>query len=516
MPACSASEQREVFIDLSGEWLLTCENPGKNLTSECPENRILLPGSWTHIVKSNSDLVSLVRLEKEVFIDESMRGRLLVLSLGRIAVSDETFFNGVLIGRTGAIPDPENHLNYRFAWTRWRNYNLPETLIKYGAVNKITMRVYSHVINGVNGNLFITDAGAAAESVFHVQSLLDLDLKSIVINIILGMFFVLILVAYRKRLAIFYTFMIIIVVSVVQLNIMGLSYDDGVARFRVILALFSLGYLFFTLAVEQFFEITFKKFRCAILIITAAVELLVILAPDSKSLIYIGGTATLGLNIIMVSYYTVIFFSALKENFRRYWIFLITVIPLVVTTVQTYITFFQFEFHKMSSAFLFHLPIVLITLLLIMLLDFINVKTEMNLMKALLEFRTRALKRITNSLKKKPAREQGDRFNELTAYLDENFQERYNRSELAARFGFNEDYMCQLFKKKKGITISSYVNLKRVETSKELLLDSDSKIIDIAYHVGFESLVHFHREFKKHTGKTPQGYRVDSKVDSGC
>jgi len=68
--------------------------------------------------------------------------------------------------------------------------------------------------------------------------------------------------------------------------------------------------------------------------------------------------------------------------------------------------------------------------------------------------------------------------------------------------------MGQVFKKTTGINISNYINNKRIEGAKDLLIETDAKIIDIAYHVGFDNLTHFHRQFKKQTGKTPSEYRV--------
>jgi two-component system response regulator YesN len=86
--------------------------------------------------------------------------------------------------------------------------------------------------------------------------------------------------------------------------------------------------------------------------------------------------------------------------------------------------------------------------------------------------------------------------------------------ELSRKFGLNEDYMGQLFKKVTGTTISNYINTNKINAAKSLLAGTNSKIIDIAYHVGFDNLTHFHRQFKKQTGCTPNEYRTVVKKES--
>ncbi|MDD5603976.1 MAG: helix-turn-helix transcriptional regulator, partial [Eubacteriales bacterium] len=54
---------------------------------------------------------------------------------------------------------------------------------------------------------------------------------------------------------------------------------------------------------------------------------------------------------------------------------------------------------------------------------------------------------------------------------------------------------------------SSYLNLKRVETSKRLLADSSVNLLEIAGLSGFEDQSYFTKVFKKYTGTSPGKYR---------
>ena len=70
-------------------------------------------------------------------------------------------------------------------------------------------------------------------------------------------------------------------------------------------------------------------------------------------------------------------------------------------------------------------------------------------------------------------------------------------------------YFCKMFKKITGINFTDYVSRVRIESAKNLLLNPNLRISEIAYEVGFQSLTHFNRVFKKIVGRSPTQYRVN-------
>jgi len=48
----------------------------------------------------------------------------------------------------------------------------------------------------------------------------------------------------------------------------------------------------------------------------------------------------------------------------------------------------------------------------------------------------------------------------------------------------------------------------RIEKSKNLLLNPNLRVSEIAFEVGFQSLTHFNRVFKKLLGQSPTDYRA--------
>jgi AraC-like DNA-binding protein len=68
-------------------------------------------------------------------------------------------------------------------------------------------------------------------------------------------------------------------------------------------------------------------------------------------------------------------------------------------------------------------------------------------------------------------------------------------------------YFCKLFKKVTGLNFTDYVARLRIERAKSLLLNPNLRVSEIAYEVGFQSLTHFNRVFKKILGQSPTEYR---------
>jgi len=69
-------------------------------------------------------------------------------------------------------------------------------------------------------------------------------------------------------------------------------------------------------------------------------------------------------------------------------------------------------------------------------------------------------------------------------------------------------YFCKIFKRETGINFTDYLSRVRLERAKNLLLNPNLRVSEIAYEVGFQSLTHFNRVFKRILGRSPTDYRV--------
>lgn len=71
----------------------------------------------------------------------------------------------------------------------------------------------------------------------------------------------------------------------------------------------------------------------------------------------------------------------------------------------------------------------------------------------------------------------------------------------------NASYLSTIFKKETGLTLTEYVNKKRMELAMKLLETTRLQIQTIAQQCGILDVHYFSRMFKKHTGVTPKMYR---------
>jgi AraC-like DNA-binding protein len=69
-------------------------------------------------------------------------------------------------------------------------------------------------------------------------------------------------------------------------------------------------------------------------------------------------------------------------------------------------------------------------------------------------------------------------------------------------------YFCKLFKRATGLTFTNFLSCVRIERSKNLLINPQLRVSEIAYEVGFQSLTHFNRVFQKLLGQSPTEYRL--------
>lgn len=93
-------------------------------------------------------------------------------------------------------------------------------------------------------------------------------------------------------------------------------------------------------------------------------------------------------------------------------------------------------------------------------------------------------------------------------YINEHQAEKLPLRQVAKAVNTSAFYFCKLFKKVTGINYTDYLSRVRIEKSKNLLLNPNLRVSEIAFEVGFQSLTHFNRVFKRILGQSPTEYRA--------
>jgi len=92
-------------------------------------------------------------------------------------------------------------------------------------------------------------------------------------------------------------------------------------------------------------------------------------------------------------------------------------------------------------------------------------------------------------------------------FIREHHTEDLTLGRVAAAVHTSLFYFCKLFRKVTGTTFTEFVSRTRIEKARNLLLNPNLRVSEIAYTVGFQSLTHFNRVFKKILGESPTKFR---------
>jgi len=92
-------------------------------------------------------------------------------------------------------------------------------------------------------------------------------------------------------------------------------------------------------------------------------------------------------------------------------------------------------------------------------------------------------------------------------FIGKNQNEALSLGQVARAVNTSTFYFCKMFKKATGLNFTDYVSRTRIEKAKNLLLNPNLRVSEIAFEVGFQSLTHFNRVFKKIVGESPTEYR---------
>lgn len=92
-------------------------------------------------------------------------------------------------------------------------------------------------------------------------------------------------------------------------------------------------------------------------------------------------------------------------------------------------------------------------------------------------------------------------------YIEDHHRDDLSLGEVASSVHTSLFYFCKLFKRHTGVCFTEYVSRFRTEKAKKLLLNPNLRVSEIAYEVGFQSLTHFNRVFKRILHESPSEYR---------
>ncbi len=102
----------------------------------------------------------------------------------------------------------------------------------------------------------------------------------------------------------------------------------------------------------------------------------------------------------------------------------------------------------------------------------------------------------------------------IKSYIQQHPEDDLSQERLGDMFKISASHLRKIFKEETGQTFKDYVLGVRLEQAKELLRDSDLKVVEVANKVGYFSTQSFVRTFRQVVDMTPTEYRETSREGS--
>ena len=134
-------------------------------------------------------------------------------------------------------------------------------------------------------------------------------------------------------------------------------------------------------------------------------------------------------------------------------------------------------------------------------------KTQYEAMVHLLEVFAQHLAMIANQLVVQEETAEPPMIRKAKDFIQAHKGEDLSLTEVAKAVNSSTFYFCKMFKKATGLHFTDYLSRIRIEKAKNLLLNPHLRVSEIAFQVGFQSLTHFNRVFRKIVGQSPTAYR---------
>ncbi len=105
------------------------------------------------------------------------------------------------------------------------------------------------------------------------------------------------------------------------------------------------------------------------------------------------------------------------------------------------------------------------------------------------------------------------RLRRVQAFVEDNLSTKLRVDQLADLIGLSPSHFMRVFRSRLGVTVRSYIESRRIEAAKELMLRTSARLTDIALQCGMTDQPHFTRVFRRNVGQPPHRWR-ESQFDS--
>ncbi len=421
------------------------------------------------------------------------------ISTGRVRLAEKIFINNFMIG---SVPPEEAGWN-----PLPRNYVIPENVIIKGKNSVyILLGTYGSQFCGITDDVLIQTEEQFRKTELAnklIYLLIPFGIMILYIGFIIQS--VISFILNRKEKLYIYLSMILAILGIFIFISLPLYKVTSFEFFHAIrMACLITCSAIIILIIQSMYRLYFSNYN-RIIIPLLLVFSVIILASSGTDYFNLISRIFVILNyIILIPYFIFIIYmmntikrrNAGSDKFVHYTVIASLVICSIIVISETYID--STGGHYSGFIVTFFPPVCVVFLAIFIAREIMKRQLE-------LDFLYEKLKESRNDITITDASE--EKLKRVINFIDKNFTCDISREGLAAAIELNPSYMGTLFKTYKGMTINNYINKLRIDSAIGQLEMKNSRIIDIAFSVGFENIVSFNRVFKKITGKTPSEYK---------
>ncbi|TFH42143.1 MAG: helix-turn-helix domain-containing protein [Chrysiogenales bacterium] len=441
------------------------------------------------------------------------------ISLGRVYYTDSVYVNRRLVGGRHTTIIQDLHAP--------RNYEIPPGVLVPGKnIIHVRLGIYGREYGGIADRVRLL----SHDSFIRTSILMEFLYRQLTVGIMilfLGQIAFLVLqLLWRNREAITIIALVIFLIWISYLMALFSPYYPFSPDFRITLLWGSACFvpIFFFLFIQYYYRIFLTAINMIYIPVLVVFTILCLINQDTTSPYYLGrelGVAGLVLSV-PVHLYALYYISKRRPGKTIIYFIVLGLLPacVIVWDIVNYLYIRHFPplYH------IYTLPGIVILFMTLRIKD--AMKKEIRL-EVLYESLKNAIGDSPPSPEPEGAAASGRREKDLTPAMEEklgkvldflntNYLSDISREGLARAMELSPDHMSRKFKAYTGYRISDYINKLRIEDAARQLITTDCKIIEIAFSVGFESLVTFNRAFLKTRDMTPSDYRKLRKNREGA
>jgi YesN/AraC family two-component response regulator len=102
------------------------------------------------------------------------------------------------------------------------------------------------------------------------------------------------------------------------------------------------------------------------------------------------------------------------------------------------------------------------------------------------------------------------RISTIAKYINMNYSQNVTLTSISQSFYISKFFLSRSFKETTGVSVTDFINRKRVNEAANLLENTNMSLIEIASAVGFNNQPYFIKIFKHYHGVPPGQYRANT------